>query len=71
MALAEMARLLDDPETQETASELAAHLAGSIEERYWLEDEGLLRRLDRSVQDRAGPPGRDSRPRELPKPGDE
>ena len=41
VALAQMARLLDDPETQETASELAARLAGSIEERYWLEDEGL------------------------------
>ena len=40
-ALAEMAKLLEDSQTAAKAGELASRLAQAIEERYWLEDEGL------------------------------
>lgn len=40
-ALAEMAEVVGDPKTAAEASELASRLAAKIEERFWLEDEGL------------------------------
>ena len=41
VALAEMATVLEDQETATEAAELAARLAEAIEERYWLEEQGL------------------------------
>lgn len=41
VALAEMAALVGDEETAKRSRELAPRVARAIEERYWLEDEGL------------------------------
>jgi len=40
-ALAEMARVLQDPATEQEASRLADRLARAIDDRFWLEEEGL------------------------------